>query len=153
MIIGAHVIVQSTQPEADRAFFRDVLALPFVDEGGWPIYGLPPSEVAVHPADKDGVYDLYLMCADVKAFIKAMKAKKIACGSVSDQGWGILTSVTLPGGGKLGVYQPRHARPEAPGAKKNAPAKAAPRKPVPVPARAKKQGAKKPAKKAPAKRR
>jgi hypothetical protein len=130
MIIGAHVIVHSSNSEADRAFFRDVLAFPFVDEGGWPIYGLPPSEVAVHPAETDGEHALYLLCEDVKAFVKVMKQKKVACGPLEDQGWGVLTTVTLPGGGKLGVYQPRHARPEAGAAKKTA-------RSMPVPARVK----------------
>jgi hypothetical protein len=114
MINGAHVIVQSKNPDADRSFFRDVLELSSVDVGGgWLIFGLPPSEVAVHPSKKNGVQELYLMCDDIEAFVVAMKKRKIACGAVSDQGWGLLMELTLPGGGKLGVYQPRHARPEA----------------------------------------
>jgi hypothetical protein len=112
MISGAHLIVYSQEPAKDRAFFQDVLGLTHVDVGdGWLIFGLPPSEVAVHPGKKNGVHELYLMCEDVNVFVKAMKAKKIACDAVKDQGWGLLTSIALPGGGKLGVYQPRHARP------------------------------------------
>lgn len=112
MINGAHLIVYSKDSEADRAFFQDVLGLSHVDVGdGWLIFGLPPSEVAVHPSKKNGVHELYLMCEDVNAFVKAMKTKKIACEAVQNQGWGLLTSITLPGGGKLGVYEPRHARP------------------------------------------
>ena len=100
-------------PEADRAFLRDVLKLPHLDVGeGWLIFGLPPAEVAVHPAEENDVQELYLMCDDVNAFIAEMKKHHIACAPVQNPGWGRLTQVTLPGGGKLGVYQPRHARPQ-----------------------------------------
>jgi len=112
VIIGAHSIIYSTDPDADRAFLRDVLQLPSVDVGGgWLIFGLPPAEVAVHPSDRNDVHELYLMCDDIDAFVTAMQKRGIPCGPVRNQGWGLLTQVTLPGGGKLGVYQPRHARP------------------------------------------
>jgi hypothetical protein len=118
MIIGAHLIISSKNPEADRAFLRDVLKLPNVDVGdGWLIFGLPPAEVAVHPSDENDVHEFYLMSDDVEAFVVEMKKRKIACGPVQNQGWGLLTQVMLPGGGKLGVYQPRHARPKAMSAK------------------------------------
>jgi hypothetical protein len=121
MITGGHVILYSTKPNADRAFFRDVLKLTSVDVGGgWLIFGLPPSEVAVHPSKKNNVQEFYLMCDDVEAFVAEMKECKIACDPVQNQGWGLLTQVTLPGGGKVGVYQPRHARPKAMGVKKPA---------------------------------
>jgi hypothetical protein len=111
-LIGAHSIIYSKDAEADRAFLRDVLELPNVDVGeGWLIFGLPPAELAVHPGDENDYHEFYLMVDDVKAFIAAMKKRKIKCGKVHDQGWGVLTHVMLPGGGKLGVYQPRHARP------------------------------------------
>ena len=114
MITGAHSIIYSKDPEADRAFLKDVLQLPHVDVGdGWLIFGLPPAEVAVHPSRKNDVHEFYLICDDVKAFVKEMKKHKIACGEVANMGWGMLTQVTLPGGGKLGVYQPRHARPKS----------------------------------------
>ena len=114
MIIGAHSILYSRNPDADREYLRDVLGLPSVDVGGgWLIFGLPPSEVAVHPSDENDVHELYLMCDDVKAFIAGMKKRGIACGPVQSPGWGVLTHVMLPGGGKLGVYEPRHARPKA----------------------------------------
>jgi hypothetical protein len=114
MLIGAHAIVYSTKPDADRAFLRDVLALPHVDVGGgWLIFGLPPAEIAVHPADANGRHELYLMCDDIEAFVAEMKTRGIACGPVQNQGWGLLTQMTLPGGGALGVYQPRHAQPKA----------------------------------------
>jgi hypothetical protein len=114
MITGAHVILYSTNPKEDRAFFRDVLKLTHVEVGdGWLIFGLPPAELAVHPSDKNDVHELYLMCADIEAFVEEMRKHGIPCGPVRDQGWGLLTQVTLPGGGQLGVYQPRHARPKA----------------------------------------
>jgi hypothetical protein len=113
MITGAHSIIYSKSPEADRTFFRDVLKLTNVDVGdGWLIFGLPPAEVAVHPSDKNDVHEFYLMCDDVEAFVADMKKNNIQCGPVTDEGWGLLTQVTLPGDGKLGVYQPRHARPK-----------------------------------------
>jgi hypothetical protein len=121
MITGAHSIIYSKNPDADRAFLRDVLQLPSVDVGGgWLIFGLPPAEVAVHPGEKNDVHELFLMCDDVNAFMDEMKKRKITCGPVHNQGWGLLTQVTLPGGGKLGVYQPRHARPKPMTAKKKA---------------------------------
>jgi hypothetical protein len=114
MITGAHSIIYSTNPEADRSFLRDVLKLPHVDVGhGWLIFGLPPAEVAIHPSDKNDVHEFYLMCDDVKVFVARMKQHNISCEEIQDQGWGVLTHVTLPGGGKIGVYQPRHARPKS----------------------------------------
>src|SRR4051794_1102984 len=120
MIIGAHSVIYSTNAEADRAFLRDVLKLPNVDVGGgWLIFGLPPAEVAVHPSGKNDVHEFYLMCDDVEALVAELQGQNIACGPVQDEGWGLLTQVTLPGGGKLGVYQPRHARPGAAAARKS----------------------------------
>lgn len=114
MLIGAHSIIYSKNPDADRAFLRDVLKLTNVDVGGgWLIFGLPPAEVAVHPSEKNGVHELYLMYDDVEAVVGEMQRRQIACSPVKDQGWGLLTEVTLPGGGHLGIYQPRHARPPA----------------------------------------
>jgi len=115
LLNGAHAIIYSKKAEADRAFLRDVLKLPHVDAGeGWLIFGLPPSEIAVHPGDNDG-HELYLMCADIEAFAKEMKKRKVPCSEVMNRGWGLLCQITLPGGGKLGVYEPRHARPKKPG--------------------------------------
>jgi len=122
MIIGAHSIIYSKRPEADRAFLLEVLGLPSVDVGGgWLIFGLPPAEVAVHPSDENDVHEFYLMCANIETFVKAMAAQDISCGPVQDQGWGLLTQVMLPGGGKLGVHQPRHARPKTMAAPKRRP--------------------------------
>ena len=112
MINGAHAIIYSSDADADRAFLRDVLQLPHVDAGeGWLIFGLPPAEIAVHPGDGPGKHELYFMCDDVAAFVQAMAARQVVCSPIANRGWGQLTEVTLPGGGKLGVYQPRHARP------------------------------------------
>ena len=114
MIIGAHSILYSKMPGADRAFLRDVLGFPSVDAGdGWLIFGLPPSEVAVHPSEKNDVHEFYLMCDDVEALVAALRKRKITCSPIQNQGWGLLTQVSLPGGGKLGIYQPRHARPRS----------------------------------------
>jgi hypothetical protein len=111
-IIGAHSIIYTTNADADRAFLRDVLKLPNVDVGhGWLIFGLPPAEVAVHPASTAS-HELYLMCDDIESFVSQMKTRGLACEPVRDQRWGLLASLTLPSGGKLGVYQPRHARPK-----------------------------------------
>ena len=113
-ITGAHAIIYSTNAEADRALLKDVFKFKHVDVGrGWLIFALPPAEVAVHPSEENDVHELYLMTDDVEGFVKEMKQRHVACGPVDDQGWGLLTHVTLPGGGKLGVYQPRHARPPA----------------------------------------
>jgi hypothetical protein len=113
MLIGAHAILYSKNAEADRAFLRDVLRLSNVDVGGgWLIFALPTSEVAIHPADNDVKHELYLMCADISDFIEVMKRHGIECGPVSDERWGLLTQLQLPGGGRLGVYEPRHPRPK-----------------------------------------
>jgi hypothetical protein len=112
MIIGAHVIINSKNAEADRAFLNS-LTLPSVPmPGGFTIYGLPPSEVAIHPSDKNDVHEFYLMCDDVVATIAAMKRAGIAASPIREAGWGRLTTLTLPGGGKLGIYEPLHPRPK-----------------------------------------
>ena len=113
MITGAHSIIYSTDAEADREFLRDVLKLTNVDVGhGWLIFGLPPAEVAVHPSEKNDVHEFYLMCDDIEAFIAEMARRRVGCEAVRDQRYGLFTQLTLPGGGKLGVYQARHARPK-----------------------------------------
>jgi len=112
MISGAHVIIYSKDPESDRAFIKDVLGFRSVDAGhGWLIFALPPAEVAVHPGDDNDQHELYLMCEDLKQTIVALDAKGIKCTDVHELPWGMLTRVKLPGGGQLGLYQPKHARP------------------------------------------
>jgi catechol 2,3-dioxygenase-like lactoylglutathione lyase family enzyme len=118
MINGAHVVLYTKNPEADRAFFRDVLKFDSVDAGhGWLIFALPPAEAAFHGMESDDVkhkdkHELYLMCDDVAATLKDLKKNKVPVSDVSDQGWGKLATLTLPGGGKLGIYEPRHPRPK-----------------------------------------
>ena len=139
MIIGAHAIIYSKNAAADRSLLCDVLGLPNIDVGGgWLIFDLPPSEMAVHPSDENDLHELYLMCDDVQAFVAEMASRQVACGPVQDRGWGLLTEVSLPGGGKLGVYQPRHARPSG----------ATVTKAMPKPVKAAKPAAKKKASKA-----
>jgi hypothetical protein len=112
MIIGAHAIIYSRDPEADRDFLRDVLRLSHVDAGeGWLIFALPPSELAVHPSKRNGVHEVYLLCSDVRRFVARMRRRRVRCGPIRSQVWGRLTEVSLPGGGRLGVYEPRHPRP------------------------------------------
>ena len=114
MITGAHAIIYSRDAEADRAFLRDVLKFPFVDVGhGWLIFALPPSEVAVHPGERNDEHEFYLMCDDIGVFSSAMAHSKVECSAVREAPWGRMVQITLPGGGKLGVYEPRHARPPA----------------------------------------
>lgn len=112
MITGAHAIIYSTDAEADRAFFRDVLGFPSVDAGdGWLIFALPPAEVAVHPGDENDRHELYFTTDDVQTLVASLGARGIAASPVADRGWGFVTQVKLPGGGALGVYQPKHASP------------------------------------------
>jgi catechol 2,3-dioxygenase-like lactoylglutathione lyase family enzyme len=119
MFSGAHVLLYSRDPDRDREFFRDVLEFPAVDAGGgWLIFALPPSEVALHPygetsATPDGGDrviggDLYLMCDDVAAVMSSLEAKQVACGPVVRERWGIRTTIRLPSGASLGLYQPSH---------------------------------------------
>jgi catechol 2,3-dioxygenase-like lactoylglutathione lyase family enzyme len=109
MISGAHMIIYSADAEADRAFFRDVLSFPSVDAGhGWLIFALPPAEIAFHPVPENGQQEIYLMCDDVTATIETLERQNVKCDPVIDQRWGLLTHLSLPGGGKLGLYQPKH---------------------------------------------
>ena len=108
-VIGLHAILYSTKDDETRRFFKDVLGLPFVDAGhGWLIFKAPPAELAVHPADADGRHELYLMCDDLEATVKDLNAKGVQTGPIHEQRWGRLTSITLPGGDQLGMYEPRH---------------------------------------------
>lgn len=109
MIIGAHVIVYSKNAEADRAFFRDVLGFKSVDAGhGWLIFALPPGEAAFHGSNENGPHELYFMCDDLKAEIAALAQKSVVCSGVQEERWGSITKIRLPGGGSIGLYQPKH---------------------------------------------
>jgi catechol 2,3-dioxygenase-like lactoylglutathione lyase family enzyme len=109
MIFGAHVIVYSKDATADRAFFREVLGFSCVDAGhGWLIFGLPPAEVAVHPSEENDRPELYFMCDDLKAETSALAEKGVRCSEVQEARWGSITRIRLPGGGEVGLYQPKH---------------------------------------------
>lgn len=109
MITGVHLIIYSKDAEADRGFFSDVLGFSSVDAGhGWLIFKLPPAEGAFHPAEENGTHEVYLLCDDVVQEIASLSAKGVVCGEVMERPWGLLTTVPLPGGGRLGLYQPRH---------------------------------------------
>jgi catechol 2,3-dioxygenase-like lactoylglutathione lyase family enzyme len=112
MIDGGHVIIYSKDAEADKAFIRDVLKFSHADAGGgWLIFKLPPSEVAVHPSDENGLHEFFLMTDDLDREMAALERAGAACEPATQQSWGRLTRIRLPGGGALGLYQPRHARP------------------------------------------
>lgn len=113
MINGGHIIVYSTDAEADRAFIRDVLKFKYVDVNkGWLIFKLPPTELAVHPSDENDMHEFYLITDDLDTEIRALRKAGVECDDVSQQRWGQSTRISLPGGGTLGLYQPRHERPQ-----------------------------------------
>jgi len=119
MIMGAHFLLYSKDPEADRTFFRDVLGLRYVDVGeGWMIFAMPPAEAAIHPLDREfsprhaghdllGA-ELYLMCDNLAGLIKSLEAKNVHCTEVERARWGIKTTIPLPSRGAIGLYQPAH---------------------------------------------
>ena len=124
MINAAHVVLYTSDAEADRAFFRDVLRFPSIDAGeGWLIFALPPAELGIHPTEEKGgakhdalkgQHQLYLMCDDVHATVQELQSKGVAFTQpVNDVGWGLLTALKLPGGSELWLYQPRHPSPHA----------------------------------------
>jgi catechol 2,3-dioxygenase-like lactoylglutathione lyase family enzyme len=119
MINGAHILLYTANPDADRAFFRDVLGFRAVDAGhGWLIFAAPPTELALHPADDTPsrahaghqllTAHVYLMCDDVRRTVKELEAKKVRCTEISEERWGFRTTIALPGGGEIGLYQPTH---------------------------------------------
>jgi catechol 2,3-dioxygenase-like lactoylglutathione lyase family enzyme len=109
MISGAHVVVHTKDAEADRAFFRDVLGFKSVDAGhGWLIFALPPGEAAFHPAGENGPHELYFMCDSLKSETAALAKKGVKCSKVEEARWGSITKMKLPGGGEVGLYQPKH---------------------------------------------
>lgn len=112
MIHGTHVVIYSKNAEADRAFFRDVLKLPSLDAGhGWLIFTMPPLEAAFHDSDNNDKHELYLMCDDIAATLAELISKKVKVSEISEQRWGKLASLVLPGGGKIGIYEPTHPTP------------------------------------------
>jgi hypothetical protein len=120
MINGAHILLYSGDPEADRKFFRDVLKFPAVDAGGgWLIFGLPPAEAGIHPTEGPSRHQLhggrqllgavlYLMCDDLQATIESLQANNVNCSPIEEENWGIKTTIQLPSGGEIGLYQAKH---------------------------------------------
>ena len=113
MLTGVHAVIFTRDAERDRAFFRDVLELPSVDAGGgWPIFALPPAELAVHPAESDGQHQLFLLCDDIYATLAELQDKGVQVArDVSSQRWGLEAAIRLPDGAELGIYEPRHPSP------------------------------------------
>jgi catechol 2,3-dioxygenase-like lactoylglutathione lyase family enzyme len=110
MITGAHLVLYTKDAEADRAFFRDVLGFKNVDAGhGWLIFRLPPAEAAMHPAEHNDRAELYLMCDDLNAEIAELVKKDVVFEEPHRERWGTVASIRLPGGGRLGLYEPSHA--------------------------------------------
>jgi hypothetical protein len=114
-IVGAHAVLYTSDADGVRALLRDAIGLPAVDAGGgWLIFALPPAEVAAHPADGPASAELYLMCDDIDATVAELHSQGVeTTGPVADRGWGLVTGIVLPGGGSLGLYEPRHPRPSA----------------------------------------
>ena len=109
MISGTHIVVYSKDVEADRAFFRDTLGFQSVDGGhGWLIFALPPAEAAFHPSDENDVHELYFMCDDLEAEMASLVKKQLTCSTVQEARWGSIAKMRLPGGGEVGLYQPKH---------------------------------------------
>ena len=109
MVSGAHMIIYSKDADADRSFLKDILGFPSVDAGhGWLIFALPPAEVAFHPADHNDRHEIYLMCDDLEKEMSSLADKGVPCAEVQEAPWGSITRIQLPGGGQVGLYQPKH---------------------------------------------
>ena len=110
MITGVHALIYAKDPDRARAFFRDVLQLSFIDAGdGWLIFALPPAELGIHPTDGPAHHELFLMCDDIKVTVKELKSRGVEfTRPIAEERWGLLTSIRIPGGGELGLYQPKH---------------------------------------------
>lgn len=109
MIIGSHVVVYTKDAEADRAFFRDVLGLKSIDAGqGWLIFAVSPGEAAFHPSEGNGPHEFYFMCDSLTAEMASLAQKGVQCSDVQEARWGSITKMRLPGGGEVGLYQPKH---------------------------------------------
>ena len=113
MITGVHAVIFTADAERDRAFFRDALEFPSVDAGdGWPIFALPPAELAAHPAEEGGQHKLYFMCNDLHTTLAELEAKGVdSAQPVSDESWGLVTAIRLPSGAELGLYEAKHSSP------------------------------------------
>ncbi|HEY1757936.1 MAG TPA: hypothetical protein VGG72_21380 [Bryobacteraceae bacterium] len=105
-------MLYSSDAEADRAFFRDKLGFHYVDAGhGWLIFRLPPAEAAIHPSEANDRPELYFMCDDLNAEMADLRNKGVEVGAeVHEARWGLITKIKLPGGGEVGLYQPKHPK-------------------------------------------
>jgi len=121
MISGMHVILFSRQAEKVREFLGEVLGWHWIDAGGgWPIFAAPPTEIAVHPTEDEPEHEVYLMCDDVNVVVQKLAARGVRTdGPIEDRGWGLLTTLVLPGGERIGLYEPRHPSPLALAVEKN----------------------------------
>ncbi len=109
MLTGAHIIIYSKNPEADRSFFKDILGFPHVDAGrGWLLFAMPAAEVAFHPQSENNKHEMYFTCDNLKEQIASWQKKGIAVGEIHEERWGTITTISLPGGGSIGLYQPKH---------------------------------------------
>jgi hypothetical protein len=112
LIYGAHIVIYTQDSEADRLFFRDVLKFPFVDAGhGWLIFAMPPLEAAFHDSANNNQHELFLMCDDIVTTLNDLRSRNVKVSDVSEQRWGKLASFILPGGSKIGIYEPNHPSP------------------------------------------
>lgn len=110
MLTGAHIVVYSKNADADRAFFKDILGFRSVDAGhGWLIFAVPAAEIALHPDDENNKHEMYFVCNDIKTQVAMLKRKGAQIAELSEQQWGTLTRISLPGGGDIGLYEPKHA--------------------------------------------
>src|SRR5262249_49138611 len=109
VLTGAHVVVYSQDAEADRAFFRDILGFRWVDAGrGCLIFAVPAAEVAFHPHDQNNKHEMFFTCDDLKVQVAALQKKGVQVGKISEERWGARTTISLPGGGAIGLYEPKH---------------------------------------------
>jgi catechol 2,3-dioxygenase-like lactoylglutathione lyase family enzyme len=104
-----HALIYSRKAEATRRFFRDTLGFRAVDAGhGWLVFSMPPTELAVHPAEDGERHELYLMCDDIDATISELGAKGVVTRPIQEESWGRVTRMRLPSGEELGLYEPKH---------------------------------------------
>jgi hypothetical protein len=109
MLTGAHIVIYSKDPEADRAFVQQALHLPSVDAGhGWLIFALPAAELAFHGHTENDKHEMYFTCSNLKSYLASLQGKGIPYGEITEERWGTRTTIPLPGGGKIGLYEPKH---------------------------------------------
>jgi catechol 2,3-dioxygenase-like lactoylglutathione lyase family enzyme len=109
MLTGAHIVVYSKDAEADRAFFKDALGFRWVDAGHhWLIFAVPAAEVAFHPHDQNNRHEMFFTCDDINAQVAALQKKGVQVDKISEEPWGTRTTISLPGGGAIGLYEPKH---------------------------------------------